>query len=488
MAACKLVIKFDDSRPRTGGEPITGTITVVPEKQVSCKGLVARCIWSTHGRGNIDTGQVDSQTLYEGTWLAGQEYTYPFKLNTATWPPTYYGTYLNVGHYVAAQAKLSWAIDPKAQVEFPVIAATAPDDLKPTTAPDKSNSVVGMVIGSIVLVFVLGIFGAFMLFLIPLIAVAAGLLWFFKVFLPKRITGPVSCELKTPKIMGGQTVEAHLDFTPQRSSKINGVEWTISCVEACTSGSGSNRTTHRHQVLKETQRASETLQLKAGQKQSFDFVYVLPTSAAPSLKFSNNQTAWSVDGRIDIPGWPDWIKKMPLIVSPHPDTALGQRVASEDDDEDDYGDDEGEVSGELTSRDSTPVGGLPPVVTPVVSEASTKADDAWFRQVIVQIQQSQHDHEQMAMVISAVRDFEFPITASIEDEIDTPEFEDDAEFGRLEDWEWWTAYCPAQNISLALAWPEYPAAIKPGATWSGTASIVGYDLDAKRVLMQVKQP
>ncbi|MGN6547610.1 MAG: hypothetical protein ACTHK7_21335 [Aureliella sp.] len=462
MAACQLVIALDDSSPRSDGAPITGTIIVRAEKDVNCKGLVARCYWSTHGRGNIDSGEVDKQTLFEGTWQAGQEYRYPFKLNTATWPPTYYGTYVSVGHFVEARAKLSWATDPKATVEFPVAAATAPDDLKPTTAPAKAPGVLGWVIGGIIIVAVLAAFGAILIFLLPIILLIAGLVWFFKVFLPKRITGPVACELKAPRVAAGDVVEAQMTFTPQRSSTINGIEWTISCVEECSSGSGSNRQTHRHEVLKEIQRASDTLRLNAGQTQTFDFRYQLPQTAPPSLKFYDNHVKWNIVGRIDIPSWPDWTKTLPVVVSPNPAAA-----------------------GSL----APPVGGfaLPGSVAVAtgVSPEKTQADEEWFRQVIQQIEQTQHDHEQLAIVIGAVRDFEFQMTATIEDEIDTPEFEDETEFERLDEYEWWAAFCPAQNVSLALAWRATPPTIHPGLIWTGSAVIVGYDVDSRRILMEV---
>jgi hypothetical protein len=478
MAACKLVIRFDDPRPRSGGEPITGTITVRSDKQVHCKALVAKCIWSTHGRGNIDSGEVDSQVLYEGPWQAGQEVSYPFKLNTAAWPPTYYGNYLNVGHYVTAQAKLSWATDPKAQVEFPVTALAAPDDLKPTTGPTKPSGIIGLVIGGILAVIVLGVFSAFLIFLLPLIAVIAALVWFFRSFLPKRITGPVVCELKTPKATAGGKVEAHMQFTPGRTSTINGIDWTISCVEQCSSGSGSNRQTHRYEVLKETTRVSERLELKAGQTYSFDFAYTLPADAPPSLKFSDNQVDWIVQGRIDIPSWPDWVKKLPVAVAPGAGAA-GQTLATES---------AGTSANFGGPAAAAPLaaGALPPVVAPTLDVQKAQADEAWFREVIQQIQQSQHDQRQLAIVISAIRQFQFSITAIIEDEIDTPEFEDPEEFERLDEWEWWTAFCPAQNVALALAWNDYPASIRPGASWTGTASIVGYDIDAKRILMVVE--
>ncbi len=67
MAACRINIRLNDEGPRSGGEPITGVVVVNADKDVACKGLIVRTIWSTHGRGNIDTGEVASQVLFEGT-------------------------------------------------------------------------------------------------------------------------------------------------------------------------------------------------------------------------------------------------------------------------------------------------------------------------------------------------------------------------------------------------------------------------------------
>lgn len=483
MAACQLIIKLDDERPRSGGEPLKGTITVRAEKQVNCKGLTARSTWSTHGRGNIDTGEVEKQTLFEGTWQPGQEYSYPFKLATATWPPTYYGTYVSVSHYVMAQAKLSWATDPKAQVEFPVIASIAPEDLKPTTAPAKSTNFVGAFFIALIACALLAAFIPLLMILLVIIAPIAIIVWLVKVVLPRQITGPVVCELKTPRVTAGNLVQANLTFTPRRSSTINGIEWTISCIEECSSGSGSNRQTHRHQVLKETIRASDTLSLKAGQKQSFDFNYPLPTKAPPSLKFSDNHVKWSVTGRIDIPSWPDWTKSLSVVVSPPQDPASLHRSRDAFDAE--WDDEDEEKNKEADA--ATPAGVLPPVVSSSTAAAEkTQADDAWFRQVIMQIHQSQHDAEQLALVIEAVRDFEFPITVTIEDEFDTPEFEDEREFDRWDDADWWSAYCPAQNASIALAWTRAPGTIESGTSWTGNASIIGYEIEDHRILMSAR--
>ena len=458
MAACQIVIKLDDpTRVRTGGESVTGTIIVLVEKATHCKGLIVRSQWSTHGRGNIDSGEVDQRTLFEGEWQAGQEYSYPFSLKSAVWPPTYYGTYVNVGHYVQAQAKLAWKIDPKSQVEYPVAATEAPDDLKPTQTQAKSTNWIGWVIGSIFLIILLAAFSFFLIFLLPLFGIIGGLIWFFKVFLPKQITGPVECQLKTPKVAGGAKVQASMAFTPKRSSTINGIEWTISCIEECSSGSGSNRKTHQHEVLKTTVRASETLELKAGEKQAYDFEFALPEDAAPSLKFSDNHIKWNVTGRIDIPKWPDWTKSLPLLVSPS--AAQTQKMSS-----------------------YFASGGEPPPVVPY--RELTAADEAWFSQVLSQIQQTQHDPEKLDLVIQAVRNFSFPLTIAVEDEIDTPYFEDDDEFDRLDEYEWWNASCPKHNIELSIAWPRTPVEVDAGTTWSGNAIIVGYESEEHRIVME----
>ena len=67
-----------------GGEPVTGTVVVRSEQGVTCKRLDVACVWTTHGSGNIARGEADGKTLFEGPWEAGQEYRYPFELNSAS--------------------------------------------------------------------------------------------------------------------------------------------------------------------------------------------------------------------------------------------------------------------------------------------------------------------------------------------------------------------------------------------------------------------
>ena len=81
----------------------------------------------------------EEQTCFEGAWQAGQDYKYPFKLHAGDVAATYYGTYLNVSHMIEARAKLAWATDPKAVVEFPLVANQSPDDLSPVRKQASSG-------------------------------------------------------------------------------------------------------------------------------------------------------------------------------------------------------------------------------------------------------------------------------------------------------------------------------------------------------------
>lgn len=465
MAACELTIKINDDKPRSGGEVISGVVIVRATKDVVCRWLAVRTIWATHGRGNVDTGEVAVQSLFQGSWQAGQEYTYPFTLVTPLWPPTYYGNYLNVSHHVAAQASLSWAVDPKAQVEYRVVAQDSPDDLNPTVAPAKPNGiVVAAILGALAVLFLFA-FIPLLVILAVVVAPIAGLVYFIKFVLPKRVTGPVTCELATAKVRAGQELKANLIFTPARRSTINGIDWQIRCIEECVSGSGSDRRTHTNELFQDTVRSSDARELKPGEKMAFELNYTIPPHAASSLKFPNNKLKWTVAARIDIPRWPDWTKTLEPVVVADPGASL--RLPGEDE--------------------------KPPVVTSVRTPSSvnrakekTMADEAWLKQVIAQIQQTQHEEDAIATVLEAVKDFAFPIVVTIENEIDTPEFGDEATFRRWDDAEWWSAYCPAQNIDMAVAWEDgYPPEVGTGKTWQGQASIIGYEVETKQLLMAV---
>ncbi len=457
MATCNLKIDLDEPKQiRLGGETITGTVIVDCQQDTNCKGLEISTAWSTHGRGNLDHGLGELVVAYQGAWHAGQEYRYPFKLKVAPWPPTYYGTYINVSHCVVARAKLAWKTDPRVEKEFPVMATTTPDDLQPVRQPKAGGAKV--IIYVLLAIFGLA-FGLAFIWLIPFLLIIAGLVWFFKFFLPKQLTGSVKCDVEPKRLQAGEKLKAHLSFTPKRSVKVNGVSYTVSCVEKCVSGSGSNRTTHTHELLKQTEALIGEGLLPAGQLQSFDVAFQIPRHAAPSMKLSDNEITWSVVFRIDIPRWPDWTETITLVVTPTADRHGVERHGA---------DRHGAAIGGKVAPDNS--------METVSSDLQTRSDeDEWFDQVLKQLEDSR-DRERLQLVLGAIREHEFTLSLSIGEEMDREEFGESTYrpdvHGR-----WLSAYDERRDLDVALFVPDALELPQPESVWRGRIGIVDYSED-----------
>ncbi len=451
MAACKLTVEFDEpNKVCIGGEPITGHVLVTSDKEVKCKALTVTSRWATHGQGNIAQGEVECKTLFQGSWQSGQEYRYPFSLATATWPPTYYGNYLNVSHFVAATADVPWSFDPKTSEEFQVTSTTTPEDLAPTDNKVKKTSwvvwLIGLVFGVILLVFV-----PFMLaILLPIAAVGmvgTAVYWVISKFLPSLITGTVEHTLASTSLEKGQTLRGSCSFTPQRSSSINGITLTVRCLEECVSGSGSNRETHRYEAFKRVQQLQDAGPLQAGQQYKFDFSMVIPESAPPSMKFTHNEIKWTSELRIDIPKWPDWKKETPLFVKVGPPSSTSP---------------------------SNVVSGL--------SNSNMVDSDPWLTEVYQQVIQSSDDGDRLAAVVEAVGEQAFNITIDLQGAVDEP-LDSNLDEGGL----WLAAIDSNRNVRLVCRVAEGidAQAMQWVDGWQGTALIIGFDSDSGRVMLRL---
>lgn len=432
MAACNLNIQLDEPKKvRVGGEVVTGTVIVRCDKDTNCKGLSVSTRWTTHGRGNVDSGVGDEGVLFQGAWQAGQEYKYGFKLAAASWPPTYYGTYLNVSHCVEAQAKLAWAVDPKATVEFPVVATTSPDDVQPSRKQLASGcGPFGWVIfGLIALVLFV-----FFWWVIPIIAVIGLVIWFFKSFLPKQLTGSIETKLEPRRSKAGDVVRGHLSFTPKRNLNINAINYTLTGVENCTSGSGSNRKSHKHELSIDTGQLAGRQRLLAGQPQKFDFEITIPAGAAPSMKLMDNEVTWTVVLRVDIPKWPDWTETFTLIVEPS-----------------------AQAGDELRRNESG---------------QTRSADDEWFDQVLEQLQGS-NEAGQLRMVLDAIREHEFKVTLDIEDTQESPT----SNYLPEEPGVWLETYDSDRDLYVELFVPARLVVPPIETKWSGRIGVVDYVSD-----------
>ena len=453
MAKCELTIELDDpERTRIAGEPIKGTVVVRAEQSVNCKGLDVACVWATHGRGNIQRGEIDGKTLFSGSWDAGLEYRYPFELNTAAWPPTYYGTFLNVSQMVEARAKLPWSFDPKTSVEFPVVATTSPEDLAPVDNKRAgSSSMIGWVIGIIILIVFIPLLimalGMALVFLVPIALIGGGLFWFFRVFLPSRVTGPVECDVKPLRVAAGESLAGSLKFAPPRDLKINGIQFKVTAKEKCVSGSGSNRSTHVHTVLETFHTLAKEGQLPYGMPQSFDFKFPLPENAPPSLKFTENELIWEGEMRIDIPSWPDWTKTFKLTVTPAP------TVPPQD-----------------QPRDRLPAPAVP-VVVPSSSDLS-------FDEVAGQIVMSADDPARRQLIVDAVLGQAFTVRADLDEWINPQEAPGSGTGA------WVLARHRGTELPLSLVWPDGSTPPRtPSSGWQGVATVAAYDERTRRVVM-----
>ena len=429
MAACSLKIQLDDPKKiRAGGEQVTGTVIVRSEKDVNCKGLVVETRWSTHGQGNIDSGVAEETIAYQGTWQAGQEYKYPFKLKAADWPPTYYGTFINVSHSVEARAKLAWTTDPRASVEFPVVATSSPADLQPSRK--QASSGCGW-IGILIFISIVGVFAVAFWWMIPIGAMVALGIWFFKSFLPKQLTGSIETKLEPRRVKPGDVVRGQISFTPKWSVSINQINLIFSGVEKCVSGSGSNRKTHSHPLSEQAMQLAGSQRLLAGQRQQFEFEITVPSSAATSMKMVDNEVAWSVVLRIDIPRWPDWTETFPLIVEPRPQGEEADRLAA-------------------VQADS--------------------AEDEWLDQVIDQLQESADDSS-LRLILEAIREHEFAMVLDVEGEGE----ELTTKYAPEAPGKWLAAYDNRHDVEVYLFVPSSMGVPAAGSVWRGRIGIVDYD-------------
>lgn len=318
MAKCDLSIQLDDpDRVYAGGGKVAGTVRVVVDSDVKCDGLEIRSVWRTHGRGNVDHGIIETVTAFSGKWSSGDSAEYRFELPIGQWPPSYHGHYLNVDHYIEAQAKIPWAFDAKASESFLMRPSCGPDGATASRGSGR-NSAAGKVFLTVFLVIFAAVF-----FLtpvgwiaIPFFGLIGGTIWFFRSFLPKWALGEVTCRVDAEDVFPGDSVTGELILRPRKNIKINGITMQFKAREVCVSGSGSNRTTHTKVFYDDTQTLEPAKTLPAGGELKYPFTVAMPADAPYSMDLSDNDLIWSASLRVDIPRWPDWTREFKLRVVP----------------------------------------------------------------------------------------------------------------------------------------------------------------------------
>jgi hypothetical protein len=463
MATCRLNIQLDEpKRKYQNGEVVSGNVTVEADGDVRCKGLKITSQWSTHGRGNVTQGTAESVVVFDGEWSSGKKYTYPFKLSTSAWPPTYHGHLINVSHQILAQASVPWATDPKALAEYVVVANQSPTDGMPEKKP-QPKSWGALLLVPIAVVFLL-MFIPLFLILLPILLVVGAVIWVVKVVIPGRVTGKVNFTTDT-MVVAGESLKGSCVFTPQSSTSINGITWTIKCIEKCVSGSGTKRTTHSHEVYQKKMELEPASQLAAGDKKDFKLMFDVPAIAPPSMKLSDNEITWVSEFRVDIPKWPDWSKVIPFAVKPI--FLKSSEMADSDAD--------GSAPVDAGTQRANRIEGTP-----------TSEEDPWLVEVFEQILQSADEPERLAKVIEAVGQQVFAIVLNLQYQMEEPIFDDDnADTDR--DGQWLTAVYQHSEIQIGMFVPADASTVALPLTnnWQGNVNVVGFDDESRRILLKL---
>jgi hypothetical protein len=327
MARCDVQIVLDrPDRKYRGGEKVTGSVMVEVTETVRCRALTLERYWQTHGRGNRASGGRYAGPLFEGEWAPGT-YVYPFEFIAPASPLTYYGHYLNIDHYLHARADIPWSSDPRSTIEFVVEpGGVGGNDEAPLPDPVASGSDQQSAIGGAIFASILLVFGV--IFLVPcgIVLIPAAVAIFF-LSMRNRIArtklGEVTVLVGGFRASPGERLP--IDVTIARAdAKINGVTVKLIGREVCVSGSGTNKSTHKHDL--HTHQFTLETAPRAGELKAHGEVE-LPLTQAYSFASGDNKITWELEVRVDVPNWFDWVRSYPILLTP-PDPAKGRHVAA----------------------------------------------------------------------------------------------------------------------------------------------------------------
>lgn len=347
MADCALSFEFT-RRPENvqPGDEFEGEVVVKIDGVCRCDGLTIAAEWRTTGKGNAATGKADEQTLFKGEWQSGV-HRYRFKCRAPVGPLTYAGEFLNIHWDLVARADIPWALDPKAAAPFVLNAApaeNAPYFFGPLyKPPDPSTQGVSetagggklvkapMPLGTKILIGILILLiGGSVIFAVPaLLLMATPFILYFaiKKAMVKNKLGEPEVKLFANPARAGEEVTILARLNPLKEVKLGKVYAELVGQERVVHGGGKSATTHVHK-LHEFRHVFpvEQRELRGGEHFELRTRLALPPNAALTFHAASNVVEWNVKVSIELLGWPDFEKTLPLTVRPGP-LVLSDRFA-----------------------------------------------------------------------------------------------------------------------------------------------------------------
>lgn len=322
---CEVRISFDrPDRTWRGGEMVSGRVAIDVLQQTQTNGIRLTHLWKTHGRGNVDSGAAETIVLAEaGVLSSGETLEFPFSFTAPTHPLTYRGQLIFIDHYVTAEVDVSWARNPRAEEEFILLPGQVPPQFagrrdEIVSLKEVSSFKPGLLL-KIILFALMGVVLAALammaVILIPIILIISAVVWMKRRALKSRL-GDVTLELPHKIVAPGEAWPVSISFTARRAFQLNRISVTLTGIESAASGSGTDKTTHTHSLLKDEHLMLETTQIEAGQAIQQRVLLTFPETRAFSFEGSDNSIKWTADVRIDLPRFPDWVESVPLQVVP----------------------------------------------------------------------------------------------------------------------------------------------------------------------------
>ncbi|NNM07414.1 MAG: hypothetical protein HKO65_20140, partial [Gemmatimonadetes bacterium] len=324
-----LRIEFDRAdRTYRVGETVAGKVLVGSPRGDQCKVVRLKRFWRTHGKGNVDKGEPTVTRLHTGPLSTDRLHQFEFEFPAPARPFTYHGRFLNVDQYVEVHVDLPWTRDPRRLEEY-VLLPGRPSAPAPSLLEHRENPVEDLVpgcsaaIGSIALVVGLIAFASVgAMGLLFLLAAGFFFLPYFKTLAKKRL-GRASAFLTSLVVDPGGEAEVEVRVFPGKTTRMNLAVLELQAREVCVAGTGSNRRTHSHEIFKGAASLSGPGTLEGGKSRLFKGSVRIPKDAPVSFKGGANKILWEAKVKLDVPNWPDWVKKIPLVVWPGEDLLPG---------------------------------------------------------------------------------------------------------------------------------------------------------------------
>lgn len=365
---CDLELELDDRQYQAGDE-VTGRVHVSVDKDCECDELTVTAQWYTHGRGTPTSGSEHTTLVVANEdWKPGESHTYPFSILLPNGPCTYRGHYLNVDWSVEADIEISWSFDPEVDKDIVVEPADEPvgepyrtGDPHSASHQDASTRTGGAGGGAGCVVLLLVPFllagigttgagvammgdeeGAWMMVAFGLVFTGFPLWIIWKKFLRNKVAemqlGDVEAGIEDSTVSPGDEVGLEVYIPPESDTELNMVNVGLRGWEKVKYQQGTNTRTRTHEFYNVDDVVDGTIarRLADGESARLETVVEVPETAPYTFHAYRNDIYWAATVHVDIDGWPDWKKEIPVDVVP----AVEEEVDGEVGDGDDGGESE----------------------------------------------------------------------------------------------------------------------------------------------------